>query len=657
MATRNHYLIPSSLNSTVVERDVIVEGEQTENPDDPEEPEDLEDPMDELADEQPMGVHLSGGGYGCTSTSSSTPTPMLLLLMVFAWAVGIRRRFSRIFAVSLASAVVLLCAPVSADEGFDLQQFHPMPDQTGNFFGASSADVAPHLDWQASVLGNYAHNPLVLMDENGDRLDSVVTSQAAFSLLASVGIMDVLELGIDVPMVFQRTDDIVDDGTFDPAQGGLAMGDLRFVPKAQLFSNRDNPEGRGAALAVIADVWVPSGEADSLQGGEFRGGVRLAYDVVSHGGQRMALNLGYLFRPSTEVMNLDIGDMVTWAIAGEHPLTRDVRLVGEVLGKAGVRATEFSRDVLPIELRAGPKFERGGLFLQGGGGLGVVSGYGTPDFRGFAGVGYSPSREVHAAVEPPPTPEPECRAQTVDTDCPDTPETECADGVLRTYRAACTDGACEYQVSESRCASGTICGEEDGAPACVPAPMCEVDEECDEPPTPRCDEATLTTFVGRCDDGDCEYEPVEEPCPEDLECGLKDGVPACTEPERVQVDEETERIELTETIHFATNSDEIESRSLSLVDEIAEILENHPQIRRVRIEGHTDSRGARAHNIALSERRAQSVRQALIERGIESRRMEATGVGPDEPIATNDSSVGRAQNRRVEFHITDADWD
>ena len=70
------------------------------------------------------------------------------------------------------------------------------------------------------------------------------------------------------------------------------------------------------------------------------------------------------------------------------------------------------------------------------------------------------------------------------------------------------------------------------------------------------------------------------------------------------------------------------------------------------IEGHTDATGPDAYNMKLSKARANAARSYLIEQGIESSRLEATGYGETKPIATNKTKEGRAENRRVEFKVT-----
>jgi outer membrane protein OmpA-like peptidoglycan-associated protein len=84
---------------------------------------------------------------------------------------------------------------------------------------------------------------------------------------------------------------------------------------------------------------------------------------------------------------------------------------------------------------------------------------------------------------------------------------------------------------------------------------------------------------------------------------------------------------------------------------VAGILLTHPTLR-VSVEGHTDSTGSDEYNLKLSQRRADSVREYLIENGISSSNIEAHGMGKDQPVASNDTAAGRQQNRRVEMVVS-----
>ncbi len=111
-----------------------------------------------------------------------------------------------------------------------------------------------------------------------------------------------------------------------------------------------------------------------------------------------------------------------------------------------------------------------------------------------------------------------------------------------------------------------------------------------------------------------------------------------------------DRIELKQTIYFATNKARILPKSFGLLNEVAQALNDLPHLN-VRIEGHTDSRGSDRYNLTLSKQRAESVRRYLIGQGIAPDRLISEGYGETRPIEDNRTSEGRAANRRVEFHI------
>lgn len=101
-------------------------------------------------------------------------------------------------------------------------------------------------------------------------------------------------------------------------------------------------------------------------------------------------------------------------------------------------------------------------------------------------------------------------------------------------------------------------------------------------------------------------------------------------------------------LFFENNSDKLKVASLSQLDELTKILNKYEGANLV-IEGHTDSNGSDDFNIALSQKRTESVRAYLIEKGISSSRLTGVGMGESKPVATNTTSLGRAKNRRVEL--------
>ncbi len=101
-------------------------------------------------------------------------------------------------------------------------------------------------------------------------------------------------------------------------------------------------------------------------------------------------------------------------------------------------------------------------------------------------------------------------------------------------------------------------------------------------------------------------------------------------------------------IHFDFDKAVIQPDSNALLDDIATALKHFPKWR-LRITGHTDSTGDAAYNEELSMNRANAIKKALVERGIDASRLETLGTGEKQPVASNDTPEGQALNRRVEL--------
>lgn len=152
-------------------------------------------------------------------------------------------------------------------------------------------------------------------------------------------------------------------------------------------------------------------------------------------------------------------------------------------------------------------------------------------------------------------------------------------------------------------------------------------------------------------DGDGLSNP-EDQCPDDPETrnGFEDG-DGC--PDEVPP-ELSDLAGVMEGIRFDTDRDTIKAQSKPMLDNAVGVMKKYDKLR-VRIVGHTDSQGGYRHNIDLSKRRAKSVKKYMVDSGIDDSRIETDGVGPDQPIDTNDTAEGRAKNRRIEFLILDED--
>ena len=110
-------------------------------------------------------------------------------------------------------------------------------------------------------------------------------------------------------------------------------------------------------------------------------------------------------------------------------------------------------------------------------------------------------------------------------------------------------------------------------------------------------------------------------------------------------------IQIMDKVQFETGSDKLLPVSFALLDQVAQVMVDNPQIEVVEVQGHTDSTGAAAYNRTLSKARAESVRTYLASMGVARGRLTSKGFGPDVPLADNATPEGREVNRRVEFKI------
>lgn len=146
--------------------------------------------------------------------------------------------------------VFALFTQTAAAEGFDLQQFNPSTGSNTGFLSTSGANVEEHLQTSGMLLFNYANDPLVARDTDRNRLESLVAHQGTAHLLLKIGLFGFMELELDVPLVLFQTGANV-AGTGVDGSAGFGIGDIRLVPKVQLFSTRDEADSNGMALAFF----------------------------------------------------------------------------------------------------------------------------------------------------------------------------------------------------------------------------------------------------------------------------------------------------------------------------------------------------------------------------------------------------------------------
>jgi len=314
----------------------------------------------------------------------------------------------------------------------------------------------------------------------------------------------------------------------------------------------------------------------------------------------------------------------------------------------------FKRATTPAELLLGAHLRTGSLQWGAGVGPGLTRGLGTPDVRVLASIAWFPEPQ-----KPAPAPvtdrDGDGIGDAVDA-CPDTPGEASDDPKLNGCPAP-----------KDRDNDGIL----DDDDACPDEPgVSNDDPKLNGCPRPKDrDKDTILDQDDACPDepGVASEDPKKNGCPKPKDTdgdGITDDVDACVNdpgpanedpkkngcPKAIVVAGE---VKILERIEFDTNKATLRPQSNEVLKAVADILEQHSEIERIQVQGHTDNRGAKGHNKTLSEKRAASVKKWLIDAGIKASRLESKGFGQEEPIDSNETDEGRQNNRRVQFIIVD----
>ncbi|HYI02292.1 immunoglobulin-like domain-containing protein, partial [Hyalangium sp.] len=574
------------------------------------------------------------GGAGCSSTGDSPSSLAMVGLGVLAvlWA---RKRTD----AGLSALVVLLVgarafAQPQGVPTFELELLRLNPSGTGSLL-LGTGELPSAGDYRFSLTTHYENDPLVLF-QNGTEVGVVVRHRATAHLAASYGLWGWLELGAQVPvLLLQRGDDLTGQGIGKP-EGGLSPGTPLLTLRLKLLAQREE-DPVDLSLGVHAGPTVGSGAALARE--------PRAIPSLMVGRRfsrlRAALDAGILLRPRT-ILSDDgnIQDELGHALRlGGTLATLGERLRGEL---AVLVSVPLRREGSAIETLTGARWPvSDSLEAYGLAGLGFGSAPGTPDFRLLLGVAYGRTRPVPAEVaRPEPTPEPK------DTDGDGLVDgvDQCPSVVGLPELQGCPDQDGDGLADEvDRCPSEPGPAERQGCPAKDSdgdAILDEVDACPMEPGIPE---------MHGCPARDTDKDTVQDHLDNCPEVVGPPGNQGCPVEEKQLVAIQKDRIQIKDTVHFDFDKAVIQARSFPLLDQVARILLEHPEILSVTIEGHTDDQGSAEYNRSLSQRRAEAVRDYLAQKTVAPERMEARGFGEDRPVQSNATEEGRAANRRVEF--------
>ncbi|WP_437674753.1 OmpA family protein [Sorangium sp. So ce131] len=553
------------------------------------------------------------------------------------------------FAAALAA---LAAAPTPAraqeaplePEGLALNRFVPAP-AGDRLFSVPSAFSAGHLTPHVMLMADYASNPLVLRRErDGADLGAVVSDQLTFRLNASLPLWNKVVFNLDAPLTaLQSGESPSGGGRAFASPSGAELGDLRLGARVQLYGAYHDP----LQVAVGAYLWLPTGADDSfVSDGSVRG---MPFVVAGGRIERLVWSaaVGAELRRSQSFGGVAQGTMLTLG-GGVGFLAADDRLqVGPELSTAMVLEDVSDRSI-NAELLVGARY-RFLPFMEAGLGVGpgLTSGIGTPDLRVVAMVGFTPE-------QPPPAPDRDGDgiADVVDAcpqvagvrsddpkknGCPPPPDRD-NDGILDADDACPLEPGVRSDDPKKNGCPPPLDRDNDGILDAVDACPLAAGLPSDDPTKHGCPPDT---------DGDT-FRDDTDACPREKGHANPDPQKhGC--PKAVRVTEK--QVVILQQVQFDTDKATIKPESDPLLDEVAQVLLEHPEIILIEIQGHTDDRGTDEHNRVLSQNRANSVLAALVRRGIDSTRLTAQGYGRDQPLDNNATDEGRQRNRRVQFNI------
>jgi outer membrane protein OmpA-like peptidoglycan-associated protein len=518
---------------------------------------------------------------------------------------------------------------------------------------------------------DWAHKPLVRYDDNGNEIATIIKDQVHGYLGAGLIVADRLRLGLNLPFLIsqgaQSTD--VNGVSFGAAQGA-AIGDLRFAADVRLVGEY----GGVFSLAFGAQLHLPTGNRAAFEGD---GKVRLAPHLMIAGdiaAFAYSMRLGFTYRPQDQGFGgVATGSELAFvATAGVRVAKGKLLLGPELWGTTVVEhSAAFVIENTPFELAFGAHLRAGGFSFGLGAGPGLNRGLGSPAVRVLGTIAYLPDasdRDKDGILDDddacPDIPGPENKDPRLNG-CPDRdgdriidPEDACPD-VPGVPNADPEKNGCPPP--HDRDGDGIF----DEVDACPDVPgVADPDPQKNGCPPDR-DGDGIIDVEDACPDvpGVRNRDPRKNGCPPDRDGdGIIDKEDACPDVPGPRNEDpakngcplariENNEIKITERVEFEFNSAKLVPSSDPVLNAVLEILQQHPEITDVLVEGHTDNIGKPAYNKTLSDKRAASVVKWMLQHGIEQARMRSAGLGMTRPIAPNDDEVGRQKNRRVEFHI------
>lgn len=576
--------------------------------------------------------------------------------------------------LTVVSAALLVTAPAGAqDTGFSAQRYTPATAPTRDFFNVFGGDVGTHLDWQAALQLHYGAGLVGETDADGNLYSKPVSGVLGADVLANIALVDRLDIGVGIPLVLMQSADVADDAAIADPEAGFGLGDIRIVPRVLLFGT-GGEESTRFFLSLALPVSLPTGDRASFQGSGFSTAPVVAAEVETAGGFAAALNVGYAYRSAaaitgttadgTERTLLEVAGGIPLGVALSVPAGDVFAVAAEVNGEIGLG----EGDDTPFEALVGGEVHlNNGLLVNFGFGRGLTGGWGAPAWRAIVGAGFAmdhnPDRDGDGLLNG----ADQCAEAAEDFDsfedddgCPE--EDNDQDGVLDT-RDRCRNNAEDVDGFDDD--DGCPDTDNDGDLILDDADACrdtaeDLDGFDDQDGCPDGD----NDGDGVADESDrclAEAEDMDgfedgDGCPEadNDQDGVLDGTDQCADSREsinglddldgcadeapIEIRAADNSIAQLVPIEFAGTSDDLSTSATGTVDALARALQTYPELR-VRIVVFSYDRGDEEARIEISQRRADAIVEALVERGLVAETIQTSAYAIAEGSANTDTRV------------------
>jgi outer membrane protein OmpA-like peptidoglycan-associated protein len=591
---------------------------------------------------------------------------------------------SRLLVVGLLVALSLPATASAQEEltlGLDIQRFVPAANNH-SFVLVDSTRLVPKLTPALDVLFDYGHRPLQISSASLSRQDGLVDGLVSGHFRFSMAFAQWAQLDVFFPFINVA----VAGGRLPTDAPPASFGDIWVQGSFRLLDDQ-----KIIGLALKPFLTLPTGNKEIYTtSGVPTLGVKVAVEKrFKH--FHVAGHLGYRFKPgqARPVSTLAVDDEIMYGVGvGVIPLPGKLMINAELVGggvvgpqRGAVQQIDGSAGLhSPLEFIVDARIMTPvGLDIVVGGGPGLTPAAGVPQFRIFGGVQFAMGDTDGDGI------------LGDDDACPQAPEDfdgfEDGDGCpegdndkdgVPDKDDQCVDVPEDEDGFEDTDGCPDIDNDKDGIPdngdRCPDRPedkdkfedhdgcpesdndvdgVLDVDDKC---PNKREDKDGFEDADG-CPDPDNDGDGIldrSDICPDIPEVinNFKDEDGCPDDMKAVVIGD---AIVIFDKVFFKTGKATILKKSYSLLNAVAQTLQDNLQITLLEVQGHTDSDGEDSYNLDLSNRRAASVMNYLTAYGVDKARLQSKGYGETVPLSPNESDEGKAKNRRVEFKIISQD--